>query len=130
MTRKYIHGVWYCRYWDYTADEFLDIIKGYDDNDFPIDNLVMDMGWHTNDATVGTGHNAHLNWNGYTWNKALIPDPEALVKPSTTKASPCRSTTIPTTASVLTNGIMPNLPKPLAQKTARCPCSTFPTPLT
>jgi len=80
MTRKYIHGVWYCRYWDYTADEFLDIIRGYDENDFPIDNLVMDMGWHTNDATVGTGHNAHLNWNGYTWNKALIPDPESLIK--------------------------------------------------
>ncbi len=79
MTRKYIHGVWYCRYWDYTTDEFLDIINGYDKNDFPIDNLVMDMGWHTNDATTGTGHNGHLNWNGYTWNKKLIPDPQALI---------------------------------------------------
>ena len=79
MTRKYIHGVWYCRYWDYTADEFLDIIKGYDENDFPIDNIVFDMGWHTNDATTGTGHNGHLNWNGYTWNKELIPDPQALI---------------------------------------------------
>ena len=79
MTRKYIHGVWYCRYWDYTSDEFLDIVRGYDENDFPLDNLVMDMGWHTNDATVGTGHNGHLNWNGYTWNKQLIPDPKALI---------------------------------------------------
>lgn len=79
MTRKYIHGVWYCRYWDYTADEFLDIIRGYDENDFPIDNIVFDMGWHTNDATTGTGHNGHLNWNGYTWNKELIPDPKALI---------------------------------------------------
>ena len=25
MTRKYIHGVWYCRYWDYTSEEFLSI---------------------------------------------------------------------------------------------------------
>lgn len=80
MTRKYIHGVWYCRYWDYTAEEFLGIIDGYDKNDFPIDNIVFDMGWHTNDATVGTGHNGHLNWNGYTWNKELIPDPEALLR--------------------------------------------------
>ena len=79
MTRKYIHGVWYCRYWDYTSDEFLDIIRGYDKNDFPIDNIVFDMGWHTNDATVGTGHNGHLNWNGYTWNRELIPDPKALI---------------------------------------------------
>ncbi len=79
MTRKYIHGVWYCRYWDYTSDEFLDIIRGYDENDFPLDNIVFDMGWHTNDATVGTGHNGHLNWNGYTWNPELIPDPKALI---------------------------------------------------
>lgn len=79
MTRKYIHGVWYCRYWDYTADEFLDIINGYDENDFPLDNIVFDMGWHTNDATTGTGHNGHLNWNGYTWNKELIPNPKALI---------------------------------------------------
>ena len=79
LTRKYIHGVWYCRYWDYTSDEFLDIIKGYNDNDFPIDNLVMDMGWHTNDAYTGTGHNTQRNWNGYTWNKDLIPDPKALI---------------------------------------------------
>ncbi len=79
MTRKYIHGVWYCRYWDYTSDEFLDIIRGYDDNDFPLDNIVFDMGWHTNDAKVGTGHNGHLNWNGYTWNRELIPDPAALL---------------------------------------------------
>src|SRR3712207_4257658 len=55
MTRKYIHGVWYCRYWDYTSDEFLDIIRGYDRHDFPLDNIVFDMGWHTNDATTGTG---------------------------------------------------------------------------
>ena len=79
MTRKYIHGIWYCRYWDYTSDEFLDIVDGYDKNDFPIDNIVFDMGWHTNDATVGTGHNGHLNWNGYTWNKELIPDPADLI---------------------------------------------------
>lgn len=79
MTRKYIHGVWYCRYWDYTSDEFLDIIRGYDRHDFPLDNIVFDMGWHTNDATTGTGHNGLQNWNGYTWNRKLIPDPKALL---------------------------------------------------
>ena len=79
MTRKYIHGVWYCKWWDYTTDEFLDIIKGYDENDFPLDNVVLDMGWHTTDAIVGTGHNSDINWNGYTWNKKFIPDPQALI---------------------------------------------------
>ena len=79
MTRKYMHGVWSCRYWDYTADEFLGIIHDYDNNQFPLDNLVFDMGWHTNDATEGTGHNGHLNWTGYTWNRKLIPNPAALI---------------------------------------------------
>lgn len=79
MTRKYMHGVWYCRYWDYTADEFLAIVHDYDKHQFPLDNLVFDMGWHTNDATEGTGHNGHLNWTGFTWNRKLIPDPAALI---------------------------------------------------
>lgn len=79
MTRKYIHGIWYCRYWDYTSAEFLDIIRGYDEHDFPLDNIVFDMGWHTNDASIGTGHNGNLNWTGYTWNRDLIPDPKALL---------------------------------------------------
>lgn len=79
MTRKYIHGIWYCRYWDYTSDEFLDIIRGYDTHDFPLDNIVFDMGWHTNDATAGAGHNGWQNWTGYTWNRKLIPNPRVLL---------------------------------------------------
>lgn len=81
MTRKYVHGVWYCRYWDYSADEYRQIVKEYAQNDFPIDNLVFDMGWHTQkEATVGTGHAFSRGWTGYTWNKDLIPDPKSLVK--------------------------------------------------
>ncbi|MFQ7503616.1 MAG: TIM-barrel domain-containing protein, partial [Alistipes finegoldii] len=66
MTRKYIHGVWYCRYWDYTSEEFLSIIDGYEENDFPLDNLVFDMGWHTYTARTGTGHAGSRSWTGYT----------------------------------------------------------------
>ncbi|MDE7443671.1 MAG: alpha-xylosidase, partial [Muribaculaceae bacterium] len=79
MNRKSMHGVWYCRYWPYTADEFLGIIDGYDENDFPIDNIVFDMDWHTSGAKTGTGHNGNQHWTGYTWDKELIPDPKALI---------------------------------------------------
>ena len=79
MTRKYIHGVWYCRYWDYTSEEFLSIIDGYEENDFPLDNLVFDMGWHTYDAKIGTGYAGSRSWTGYTWERERIPDPEALI---------------------------------------------------
>ena len=79
MTRKYIHGVWYCRWWDYTAKEFLEILDGYKEHNFPIDNLVFDMAWHSTDATRGMGSSKRYYWTGYTWNKELIPDPKALI---------------------------------------------------
>ncbi|MCC8146697.1 MAG: DUF5110 domain-containing protein [Bacteroidales bacterium] len=80
MTRKYVHGSWYCRWWDYTADEYMKLIQEYKDHDFPIDILVFDMGWHTQkEAITGTGHAGRRGWTGYTWNRNLIPDPAKLI---------------------------------------------------
>lgn len=80
MTRKYVHGSWYCRWWDYTSDEYIQLIQEYKDHDFPIDILVFDMGWHTQkEALTGTGHAGRRGWTGYTWNKGLIPDPAKLI---------------------------------------------------
>lgn len=80
LTRKYMHGIWYCRYWHYTDKEFLQILDEYEQHDFPIDNLVLDMGWHLRDeAKTGTGDAATRGWTGYTWDKKLIPDPQGLI---------------------------------------------------
>ncbi|MDR1808947.1 MAG: DUF5110 domain-containing protein, partial [Prevotella sp.] len=48
-------------------------------HDFPLDIIVFDMGWHTQDAKVGTGHAGNRGWTGYSWNRELIPDPAALI---------------------------------------------------
>ncbi|MDR0834692.1 MAG: glycoside hydrolase family 31 protein [Candidatus Symbiothrix sp.] len=81
INRKYVHGVWYCRWWNYTAQDFLDIVQGYKEHDFPLDILVMDMGWHTQkEATTGMGHAGQYGWTGYTWNKNLIPNPKRLIQ--------------------------------------------------
>lgn len=79
MTRKYVHGSWYCRWWNYTEQDYRDIIQGYKDHDFPIDILVMDMGWHKQNFNVGLGHAGNYGWTGYSWNKDLIPQPEKLI---------------------------------------------------
>lgn len=76
MTRRYIHGVWFSRYWDYTAGNLLDIVDEYDANDFPLDNIVVDMCWHENDATTGIGGSGKLFWTGYDWNGKYFPNPE------------------------------------------------------
>lgn len=80
MTRKYVHGSWYCRWWAYTADDYRDIVRGYGEHDFPLDVLVFDMDWHRKDGKVGTGHAFTRGWTGYSWNRKLIPDPAGLIK--------------------------------------------------
>lgn len=80
MTRKHVHGIWYCRYWAYSADDYRQIVEEYRQNNFPLDNMVFDMDWHTQDAKVGTGHGFSRGWTGYTWNTKLIPDPQKLIQ--------------------------------------------------
>lgn len=81
MTRKYVHGAWYCRWWNYTDEDYREIVKGYKDHDFPMDILVFDMGWHTQkEAKVGTGHAGTRGWTGYSWNRELIKDPAGLIR--------------------------------------------------
>ncbi|MBL8026721.1 MAG: DUF5110 domain-containing protein [Fibrobacteres bacterium] len=80
LPRKSLLGSWYSRWWDYTEKEFLEIVQEYEDNGFPLDILVMDMGWHTQDAKEGTGWAKNLGWTGWTWNKELIPNPGRLLK--------------------------------------------------
>lgn len=79
MTRKWVHGVWYSKYWDYTADGLLGVVDEYDSHDYPLDNIVLDMGWHTNISDSGLGHNRRFDWTGYTWNSDLIPDPKGMI---------------------------------------------------
>ena len=93
LPRKYAFGSWYSRWWPYTDEEILEIVEGYDENDFPLDIMVVDMDWHYNDwtfdeadkenphrATFGHGHANNLGWTGYSWNKNLIKDPDKLLK--------------------------------------------------
>lgn len=80
MTRKYVHGSWYCRWWPYTAEDYRDIVKGYTEHDFPLDVLVFDMDWHRKDGRIGLGHAYTRGWTGYSWNRELIPDPAGLLR--------------------------------------------------
>lgn len=80
MPRRHVHGSWYCRWYPYTDAQFLQIVEEYKTHDFPLDVLVMDMDWHTMNANYGNPHANNLGWTGYTWNRDLIADPDALMK--------------------------------------------------
>lgn len=80
MPRKRVLGSWYCRWWKYTADEFKQIAAQYDQYDFPLDVMVMDMDWQRHDAKTGYGWAATRGWTGFSWNYDLIPDPKELMQ--------------------------------------------------
>ncbi len=90
MPRKCYMGAWYSRWYQYTTDQFLEIIDEYKSHDFPLDVLVIDLDWHYHDwcvpagdprrAEYGYGHAAgNMGWTCYTWNRNLIPDPQYLI---------------------------------------------------
>jgi len=60
-------------------------VRGFRENDTPLNVLVIDMDWHINQEqlqAMGETDQAGqtLGWTGYTWNKLLFPDPDAFLK--------------------------------------------------
>jgi alpha-glucosidase (family GH31 glycosyl hydrolase) len=78
---RFAFGAWWSRYWAYSDQEIEEIIRGFRDNNTPLDVFVIDMDWHiSNEQLKATGEvdqsNHSLGWSGYTWNKLLFPDPD------------------------------------------------------
>ena len=67
LPRKNLFGTWYSRYWPISSAEYREFTKEYEQHDFPLDNMVLDMDWHRE------------GWTGWSWNRELIPDPENLI---------------------------------------------------
>jgi alpha-glucosidase (family GH31 glycosyl hydrolase) len=68
---RYALGNWWSRYHPYTADEYVDLMDRFRDEQVPLSVAVIDMDWHhvEIDPKYGSG------WTGYTWNTDLFPDP-------------------------------------------------------
>ena len=83
---RFAFGAWWSRYWAYSDQELDDLVRGFRENDVPLDVLVIDMDWHLTFGPSGAGEkpkdqSGHtMGWSGYTWNKLLFPDPEQFLK--------------------------------------------------
>ena len=79
---RYAFGYWWSRYWNYSDAELRDLVKKFNQYNIPLDVLVIDMDWHLTDGlTFGKTSKKdefgqRVGWTGYTWNKALFPDPD------------------------------------------------------
>ncbi len=65
---RFVFGAWWSRYWAYFDEELRDLVKQFQQNEVPLDVLVVDMDWHLD------------GWTGYTWNPKYFPDPEGFLK--------------------------------------------------
>jgi len=78
---RFAFGTWWSRYWAYSDQEIEEIIRGFHENDVPLDVFVIDMDWHLNVEQLRAAgeedkSDHSLGWTGYTWNKLLFPDPD------------------------------------------------------
>jgi len=78
---RFAFGAWWSRYWAYSDQEIEEIIRGFHENDVPLDVFVIDMDWHLSEGQLAARGEKDqsgegLGWSGYTWNKTLFPDPQ------------------------------------------------------
>ena len=82
---KYTFGYWWSRYWQYSDNEFRDLIAKLRSMDIPIDVLIVDMDWHETWSLRKKNppkdeYGQRIGWTGYTWQKELFPSPENFLR--------------------------------------------------
>lgn len=70
---RFAFGYWWSRYWCYSDKELRQLVRDFQNYDFPLDVLVVDMDWHYTDRGRG-------GWTGWTWNESLFPDWRKMLK--------------------------------------------------
>ncbi|PTR34129.1 alpha-glucosidase (family GH31 glycosyl hydrolase) [Luteibacter sp. OK325] len=82
---RYAFGYWWSRYWNYSDSELRDVVADFVRYRIPLDVLVIDMDWHRTDGLSSVHPQNDVNgqtkgWTGFTWNRALFPEPERLLQ--------------------------------------------------
>lgn len=85
MPPKYTLGYWWSRYWQYSDNEFVDLVHKLKSMDVPVDVLIVDMDWHETwglrrKDSPKDEYDQRIGWTGYTWQKELFPSPANFLK--------------------------------------------------
>lgn len=74
MIPRYALGNWWSRDLDYKEDDILDLVNQFEKREIPLSVLLLDDSWHINQFQDGSKLST-----GYSFNKALIPNPSGLI---------------------------------------------------
>lgn len=66
---RFALGNWWSRYYKYTADEYLELMDKFKEENIPLAVGIVDMDWHITKAADGA-----RKWTGFTWNEELFPN--------------------------------------------------------
>ncbi len=82
---KYTFGYWWSRYWQYSDNEFKDLVDKLKSINAPIDVLIVDMDWHDTFGLCRKNpqkdeYGQRVGWTGYTWQNELFPNPQNFLK--------------------------------------------------
>ncbi|HEY9547492.1 MAG TPA: TIM-barrel domain-containing protein, partial [Solimonas sp.] len=81
-------GVWFSRYWAYSATELETLVAQFRAQQVPLDTLSLDTDWKrvhnavacvAFDLIAGARPGDPCSWNGWDWNRTLFPDPQGFV---------------------------------------------------
>ena len=75
LVPRWALGNWWSRYWEYSQQDYLDLMEDFKRHEIPLTVCVIDMDWHI----TQTG-NTCSGWTGYSWNRKLFPDPAGFLK--------------------------------------------------
>ncbi len=69
---RYALGNWWSRFYQYSEQEYKNLMTRFETEEIPFSVSVIDMDWHLVDIDPKYGS----GWTGYTWNRELFPEPE------------------------------------------------------
>ncbi len=89
---RFALGNWWSRYYEYTEEEYLNVLDRLEERDIPITVATVDMDWHWNSFNIERAkkitasgradefHGGTSGWTGYSWNTELFPDYKRFLK--------------------------------------------------
>ena len=95
LVPRFALGNWWSRYHVYTDEEYLRTLEKFAERQVPLSVATVDMDWHLSDEKqmkkwlraqgkyakkyVGSPE-VNVGWTGYSWNKALFPNPDDFLR--------------------------------------------------
>ena len=76
-------GVWFSRYWPYSADDWKPLLARFRSEKVPLDTISLDTDYKAVHDPAGAAIASQIagapggnySWNGWDWNRGLYPDP-------------------------------------------------------